>query len=216
MATNDSVLLGTEDGMGGKVEVLAEHYQKTFELTLMTWEKRNQTFLLLLGVVGAATLLTFNVPQAQPLLVDLVMKVLGVTDANRATELRASFPYGLIQSILLMVVLYLMLILYHRTATIQRFYRYLAALENELREVLALTGNAASFTRESSFYQAHKPVLGRFVAASYIGMLGLLLVAFLGLRIVGDFTSGNVWIAAVDVLLAVPTLVFFYGYARSS
>jgi len=202
--------------MGVKVDVLAEHYQKTFELALATWEKRNQTFLLLLGVVGAATLLTFNVPQAQPLLVDLVMKVLGITDTNRAAELRTSFPYGLIQSILLMVVMYLMLILYHRTATIQRFYKYMSLLENEIRDSLALPSTAASFTRESSFYQAHKPVLGRFVAASYIGMLGLLLVSFLGLRIVGDITTGNMWVAVVDVVLAIPTLVFFYGYARSS
>ena len=199
-----------------KIDVLAEHYQKTFELALMTWEKRNQTFLLLLGVVGAATLLTFNVPQAQPLLVDVVMKILGITDTNRAAELRASFPYGVIQSILLMVVMYLMLILYHRTATIQRFYKYMALLENEIRDALALTSTAASFTRESSFYQAHRPVLGRFVAASYIGMLGLLLASFLGFRIAGDVTNGNMWVAAVDLVLALPTLVFFYGYARSS
>jgi hypothetical protein len=71
-------------------------------------------------------------------------------------------------------------------------------------------------TRESTFYELHKPVLGRFVAASYIGMLGLLLVSFLGLRILGDLNAGSWWVAAADVLLAVPTLVFFYGYARSS
>jgi hypothetical protein len=198
------------------VNVLAEHYQKTFELTLMTWEKRNRTFLLLLGVVGVATLLTFNVPQAQPLLADLVMKALDISDTNRATELRSSFPYGLIQSILLMVVMYLMLLLYHRTATIQRFYKYLALLENDIRDALAMTGTPTSFTRESSFYQMHKPVLGRFVAVSYAGMLGLLLVSFLGFRIVGDVSTGNLWVATVDIMLAIPTLVFFYGYARSS
>ena len=163
--------MGKEGEVGEKVSVLAEHYQKTFELALMTWEKRNRTFLFLLGVVGVATLLTFNVPQAQPLLADLVMKVLDIADTNRAAELRSSFPYGLIQSILLMVVMYLMLILYHRTVTIQRFYKYLALLENEIRDALALTDTATSFTRESSFYQTHKPVLGPFVAVAYVGML---------------------------------------------
>ncbi len=202
--------------MKDKTEILAEHYQKTFELALMTWEKRNQTFLLLLAVVGAATLLTFNVPQAQPLLADLITKVLGITDTKRAAELRNSFPYGLLQSILLMVVLYLTLLLYHRTATIQRFYRYMAILENEIRLGLGLNGDTASFTRESTFYQAYKPVLGRFVAATYIGMLGLLLASFLGFRIWVDVASGDWWVASVDVALALPTLIFFYGYARSS
>src|SRR5262245_65882553 len=96
----------------GTEKLLAEHYQKTFELTLTVWEQRNRTFLILLAVVGVASLLTFNVSQAQPLLADLISKTVGVEDATRRAELRTSFPYGLIQSILLMVVLYLTLLLY--------------------------------------------------------------------------------------------------------
>ncbi len=197
-------------------QILADHYQKTFELTLTTWEKRNQTFLLLLAVVGVATLLTFKVSQAEPLLVDLVVKLLDIKEEVRYDELRRSFPYGLIQSILLMVIMYLTLILYHRTATIQRFYRYLAKLETELRSELALPVTAVTFTRESTFYSEHNPILGRFVAMSYIALLGCLLVTFLGFRIFSDFMSGNVVVAVADLLLAVPTAIFFYGYARSS
>ena len=52
-------------------------------------------------MVGSASLLTFNVSQAQPLLVDIVMNLVGVADQKRAEELRASFPYGLLQSNLL-------------------------------------------------------------------------------------------------------------------
>jgi hypothetical protein len=87
-------------------ELLAEHYQKTFELTLSVWEQRNRTFLMLLGVVGAASLLTFNVSQAQPILADLIAEAVGAEGATRRAELRTSFPYGILQSILLMVVLY--------------------------------------------------------------------------------------------------------------
>jgi hypothetical protein len=38
--------------------VVAEHYQKTYELTLQMWEQRNTTLLYLIAVVGAAALLT--------------------------------------------------------------------------------------------------------------------------------------------------------------
>lgn len=199
--------------MSSNAEILAEHYQKTFELTLITWEKRNQTFLLLLAVVGVATLLTFNVAQAEPLLVDLVAKMLDINESSRKTELRGSFPYGLVQSILLMVVLYLTVILYHRTATIQRFYMYLAHLEPEIRKHLTLPAESKSFTRESDFYAVHRPLLGKFVAASYIGMLGLLLFAFLGMRIYSDFSSGNYGAGIVDIFLSIPTVVFFCAYA---
>src|SRR5882672_8946377 len=124
--------------MDDVTKLTAEHYQKTYELTLQMWEQRNTTFLLLLTVVGAATVLTFNVPQAQPLLVDIIAKFVGITDAERLKDLRQSFPYGVVQSILLMTVLYLMVILYHRTVFIQRCYAYLGAIEPELKKSLRL------------------------------------------------------------------------------
>jgi len=202
--------------MTTEVGLLADHYQKTFELTLETWERRNRTFLLLLVVVGVATLLTFNVAQAEPLLVDWIAKLLGITDGSRIRELRGSFPYGILQSILLMVIFYLTVVLYHRTATIHRFYKYLALIEPEIRHGMNLSPHSHSFTRESTFYLKHKPFLGRFVAASYVGSLGLLLVSFLGARIFTDFSHGNFGVGLSDLVVALPTGMFFYAYARTS
>jgi hypothetical protein len=196
--------------------LLAEHYQKSYEATLDVWNQRNQTFLILLAVVGAATLLEFNASQAQPLLVDLISKVLSVVDPQRQKELRASFPYGLIQSILLMVVLYLTLVLYHRTTFIYRSYSYLGALENEIRAGLGLAADSIAFTREGSFYYATRPLLAAAVGAAYVGMLGLLLFAFLGMRIHTDFNSGNKWFLFADIFLAIPTLMFYGAYALST
>ncbi|MEE8586796.1 MAG: hypothetical protein V3T83_18290 [Acidobacteriota bacterium] len=202
--------------MDDATKLTAEHYQKTYELTLQMWEQRNTTFLLLLAVVGAATVLTFNIPQAEPLLVDLIAKVVGITEAARLKELRLSFPYGVVQSILLMIILYLTVILYHRTAFIRRCYLYLGAIEPEIKSGLGLPTQAVVFTRESTFYQQHKAPFARYVAATYIAMLGSLLVIFLGSRVYADFAAGSLLVAAIDVALAAPTLLFFIGYARSS
>jgi hypothetical protein len=202
--------------MDEKTTLLAEHYQKTYELTLQMWEQRNTTFLLLLAVVGSAAVLTFNIPQAEPLLVDVIAKIVGISDAARLKELRQSFPYGIVQSILLMIILYLMVILYHRTAFIQRCYAYVGSLESEIKRGLGLPEEAVAFTRESKFYRNHKAPFARFVAITYIGTLGVLLVAFLGTRIYADFAAGNWIIGLVDIALAVPTLLFFVGYGRLS
>jgi hypothetical protein len=196
--------------------LLAEHYQKTFEVTLEVWNQRNKTFLLLLAVVGGATLLTFNAAQAQPLLVDLIAKLLSIQDASRHKELRASFPYGLIQAILLMIVLYLTLVLYHRTMFIQRSYKYLGKLEGEIRSGLNLDTTSAAFTREGAFYEGNTPRLRHAVAIAYVGMLGLLLLAFLGMRIFSDFAAGSYLLGILDVLVASPTLLFFGAYASAS
>jgi hypothetical protein len=198
-------------------KLITEHYQKTYELTLQVWEQRNRTFLLLLAAVGAATLLTFKVSQAEPLLVDIIAKTVDVTDDQvRLNELRQSFPYGVVQSILLMVILYLMVVLYHRTVFIRRCYDYLAALEPEIKTRLDLPAETTAFTRESTFYQKRKAPFAGFVAPTYIAMLGCLLVAFLGARVYADFSSGNMLAVLIEVALAAPTLLFFVGYARSS
>lgn len=202
--------------MDDATRLTAEHYQHTYELTLKMWEQRNTTLLLLLLVVGGATVLTYNVPQARPLLVDLIAKVLAITSPDRLKELQLSFPYGLVQSILLMIILYLMVILYHRTVFIRRCYRYLAALEPEIKAGLALPPAAVAFTRESTFYKQDAAPFSRYVGLTYIVMLGLLLLSFLGLRIAADFASGNTWIGIADLIIAAPTLLFFAGYARAS
>lgn len=205
-----------EESMADSAELIAEHYQKTYEVTLQVWGQRNQTFLVLLGVVGAATLLTFNAAQTQPLLLDLIAKLLSIENSTRQQELRASFPYGLIQTILLMVVLYLTLVLYHRTTSIKRNYVYLGKLEDELRTLLGLSAGSIAFTREGRFYESNSPALRHAVGIAYIGMLGLLLFAFLGMRIYTDLGSGNYLVAAVDFVLALPTALFFIAYVRAS
>lgn len=204
-----------EGRMREGTELIAEHYQKTYELTLAMWEQRNRTFLLLLVAVGAATLLTFDVSEAQPLLADLIAKTFGVEDAARRARLHESFPYGVIQSILLMVVLYLMVILYHRTAFIVRSYRYLEAVENDIRAGLPAGQALVSFTREGAFYKGSRPALSRLAGAAYIVMLGLLLAAFLGKRIYTDLKEAGA-LAAADIFLAIPTLLFFAAYALES
>lgn len=197
-------------------ELLAEHYQKTYELTLSMWEQRNRTFLVLLGTVGVATFLTFNVSQAQPLLVDVIAHVLGIEDQARLKELRSSFPYGVIQSILLIAILYLIVILYHRTSFIIRNYRYLEAVEKDIREGLSLSKNSVSFTREGVFYFANKPKMSSLVGVTYVLMLALLLIAFLGMRIYIDFKSGSVLFVMIDFVVGFLILLFWGAYAESS
>jgi hypothetical protein len=58
-------------------ELLAVHYQKSYEVTSDHWRQRNRIFLILVGVIGAATLLTFRESETQPLLVSWIAETLG-------------------------------------------------------------------------------------------------------------------------------------------
>jgi small-conductance mechanosensitive channel len=202
--------------MKDNAEILAEHYQKTYELTYDLWKQRNQTFLILLAVIGGATLLTFSATQTNPLLVRWVAKVLDVTDKQDIQELGRSFPFGLLQSLLLVVVFYLVVNLYHRALYVLRNYRYLAALEREIRGQLGVASEAIAFTREGSFYWSDRAFLQSAVKWCYIVLVGCLLFAFLGGRIYEDFETRTLALAVVDLAISIATSLFFLEYARSS
>lgn len=202
--------------MTERTTALVGHYQKTYELTYTHWRQRNRTFLILLGVISVATLLIFGGSKTDSMLVYFIAKLVGATDAAGREAIRQGLPFGLVQSILLMVVFYLTVNLYHRALYVLRSYRYLGRLEQEIRQDLALPADSIAFTRESSFYWNDRPPLSGWVKWIYILMLGLLLLAFLGARIIGDFHSHSYLLGLVDLIIALPTLLFFYAYARSS
>ena len=199
-----------------KGKILAEHYQKTYELTSNHWRQRNRTFLLLLGMIAVAALLTFRVPHSEGLLVDFIAKMLSISDPARLKALRNSFPFGIVQTILLLVVFYLMVNLYHRSVNVLRSYRYLGELEADIRRELELPDGTAAFTREGEFYKTCRDWPSKWVKRAYIILLVFLLLAFLIGKIADDFRNATFLFAVVDIIVAVPTLFFFWAYARAS
>jgi hypothetical protein len=171
---------------------------------------------MLLAVIGAATLLTFSATQTNPLLVRWIAKLLDVTDKQDIQELGRSFPFGLLQSLLLVVVFYLVVNLYHRALYVLRNYRYLAALESEIRGQLGTPSESIAFTREGSFYWSDRAFLQSAVKWCYIVLVGCLLFAFLGGRIYEDFRARTLALAVVDLAVSIATSLFFLAYARSS
>jgi hypothetical protein len=202
--------------MDEKAKLLVDHYQKTFELTYELWEQRNRTFLILIGVIGAATLLTFRIFEANSLLVDLVAKALNITDPNRVETLRKSFPFGILQSVLLFVIFYLMMNLYHRAVSVLRNYRYLGLLETEIRKYLNLLDTEVAFSREGNFYWHNRGWVLGVVKWIYFALLGALLLSFLVGKSINDISTGSRILIAVDALMGIPTLFFFGAYVKSS
>ena len=199
-----------------KPELLVSHYQKTHEVTLEMWKQRNRLFLYLLIVVGVASFLALGPQEAHSLLVDMLAKILDISDNERIDELRTSFPYNLIQTLLLIVVFYLMVNLYHRSRFVIRNYMYLGFLEKEIRQELKLSKADAAFTRESRFYWRTRDSLAWLVKWAFFILLGGLLALFLGSRIVCDVTNGEIFFIIVDLAAAALIVVFYVGYIFSS
>lgn len=195
---------------------LIDHYQKTYELTYEFWKQRNNTFLFLLAFIALGTITTFGGTETNSLLVDFVAKAFGVTDTNRINEIRSGFPFSLLQSTILIVVFYLMVNLYHRSIYVLRNFKYIAALENEIRENLEINEEKIFFTRESKFYWSARPRLLSITKWFYIFLLGSLLLTFLFGRVYNDINIKNYYLAIVEGVVSIFILIYFGGYAFQS
>ena len=195
--------------------LLAEHYQRTYELTYDFWRQRNRLFLLLVAAIAVTALLTAQVPEANSLLADLVARSVGVSDnSKRVEELRRGLPYALIQSALLIVVFYLMFSLYHRTSNVRRLYSYLAKVEADLCSLMNF--GTTGFTREGKHYDGWQPTPLKAVGFIYTGLLGALLITMFAVRIFQDVRSNGAWTIIVDIVIAISTLGFYGAYALDS
>ena len=192
------------------IQTLAEHYQKTFEVTYEMWKQRNKLYLVLLSLVSVATLVTFQAPQANSLLIDWVANLVGVTDPSRIAEIRVGFPFAILQSALVMAVFYVMINLYQHNRIIWHNDSYLRSLEKEMRDLIGLEVESKIFTRESSYNTGESFRDGVLIARTYVVSLGLLLSAFLGGRIVEDIRLGNLLLVIIDSLLSFMIFIYFF------
>src|SRR5215510_6155572 len=107
---------------GGKLtELLVEHYQQTYEKTYEMWRERNRMFPTLAAVIGGGALLAFRIPEAESLFVALLGSIFHLDPALQAS-LQKSFPFEILQTVIMVVVFHLMLDLYRYTLDINRSY----------------------------------------------------------------------------------------------
>ena len=197
-------------------EVLADHYQKTFEIAHEHWKERNKIFVTLVLTAGIGLLLLLRVPEANSLLVDAITKFLGVTDAERIKTLYANFPFNILLSGVLVVMFYLMQRLYSTNLSVMRNYMYLGAIEKELRIHLNLPPKSVSFSREGDFYWHRRSMMQSMSKYYYVVVLFIILIPFIVFKLIADFQELNFIVIFVDVAVSLMTVLYWREYALSS
>lgn len=199
--------------MNNNIDVLVKHYQNIHELTYRFREQRNKTFVILLVILGIVTLLALRVPQTDSLLIDIIAKIAG---SKRTAELRSSFPFAILQSILMVAILNLIIDLHNLNLRVNRNFQYLGGLENEIRTQLELGGESTFFTLEGKFYDRHwKPSLG-MISVVYILIIGFLLTSVIVTKIINDFQHFQYILGIVDIALSLFIFAFFCAYVLST
>ncbi len=197
-------------------DVLAEHYQKTFEVAYDSWKERNKLFVYLVLVAGLGLMLLLRVPTADDLLVDAIAKFLNITDPLRKAELQNGFPFDILLSAILVTMFYFMQRLYSTNLSVMRTYMYLGALEKEIRESLRLPANSVSFTREGSFYWGKRTKMQFMSKYYYTIVLFIILIPFIVFKVIADFQAQNFSVLLVDTTVSLMTILYWWEYAQAS
>lgn len=199
------------------IKILAEHYQRSYEVTYKFWRQRNGVFLVLLALIAASALLIASPSGGHPLLLSALAGYLGVTNCSDVASLQSAFPFQLVDSVLLLGVFYATVNLYHRACAVLRGYDYLGAMEKEIRSMLGLDAGFVSFTREGDFYKNQR-LGGRLktVKYAYALLLGFLLLLFLFERMRYDWYHSSPWLFVFDSLVALATLFYYGVYVEAS
>lgn len=198
------------------IQAITEHYQNTFELTYEMWKERNRLFVYLVLTAGVGLILLLRIPQANALLIDVVVKFLSITDKTRISELQTNFPFEVLLSTVMVIIFYLMQKLYSTNLSVLRNYLYLGAMENEIRAQLHLTAESVSFTREGSFYWGRRSFAQNISKWLYVVVIFISIVPFTALKTVNDFVSWNYVIGVVDAIISILTFVYLWEYAVSA
>jgi hypothetical protein len=191
--------------------IIADHYQKTFDLTYNLWQERNKNFIMLLIISAAEILIAYRTEQVTGVLAAIYKALTDLSLDEATNAINNGFPFNILQTILLAVILFLMIQIYHRTSHINRSYGYLGALETDIRERLKSHVGETSFTREGDYYKNNRPKLLKLTGLVYAIFLGFLLV----LVYFGGYwieSTKNTSKTLIDYIILVTIALYYFSY----
>ena len=198
------------------VDVLAGHYQKTFEVAYEYWKERNRQFVILVLTAVIGLLMIQRGALVNELLVKYIVKYFALTDQTLIGEISKAIPFNLLLSGVLVTMFYFMQRLYSTNLSVMRNYLYLGALEEEIRKHLGLPTGSVAFTREGSFYWGRRSRIQAMSKYYYVVVLFIILAPFIGFKLIADLESPNLLVTAVDVVVSIMAFLYWWAYARSS
>ncbi len=154
--------------------LLVEDYRIAKDSNAETWKERNRNFIILVICCGLYVLISFRDSEITQLLNAILRKY--VESEKQTNTDVVSLPFTLLQVALMIVILYLVINIYHRTRGIFRNFIYLNKLELTIHDKLKL-GDATGFGRENSYYQNDLPSFQTVTKLVYVVVLGMLFCA---------------------------------------
>ncbi|MDP8229863.1 MAG: hypothetical protein P9L93_02035 [Candidatus Gorgyraea atricola] len=157
-----------------KLQILAEHYNSTYDTLVVKIKERDKFFLLVLVILIVKLFRIYTPEEAILVLTQLISSRLGVT---------APLNFSFIESVIWFCLLAAVLRYFQSVVYLERQYDYTHKLESQLS---AHFENSA-FVRESSAYLKNFPLFLNWASFLYTVFFPILLMVIIGCKVTYDF-----------------------------
>lgn len=183
------------------VEILYDHYKETFSLSKKAQDKRNKNFIVLCILEAILFLLLIRPEIAFDLIQKGIKKELDVT---------LQLSNTIIQTLLWLLIAYVMIRYIQDMLYIERQYVYLDDLEKEI----ATLSSTKIFAREGDNYQKNYPMVLNFIDLFYKMLIPVLFALINILRIYKEWTLPNKSYEALvcDTILFISIFIIDWFY----
>ena len=169
-------------------ELLLDHYKDTFQHILYHWKLRNRFFVYVLILIAVIALDTYQ-PGA---LSDLVNAYIAKTLQSSGQGVPA-LDFAVIRSATWFLLLSLVIQYYQRSISVDRQYRYIANLEEQICQIMGgdfVTREGKAYSSKTGVFkpeeQGKRPLFLRAVGPLYIYFFPLILTIFVGFKLVRE------------------------------
>ena len=169
-----------------RAKLLLAHHKDTFQIILYHWKARNRLFLFILTLIALIALDFYSQSSISQWVNAFIKKYLG--------DDVPTLDFEIMGTITIFLLLTLVIEYYKRSINVDRQYRYLISVEENICH--AMSGDYV--TREGKSYFSRtgvpeidgknkRPIYLRFVGPMYTYFFPVVLILFLGYKIIHDF-----------------------------
>ena len=183
------------------LEILYDHYKETFSLSKEAQSRRNKSFVVLCILEAFSFLLLIRPEKAFELILEGI---------NKELDMTLQLSNTIIQTLLWLLIVYIMIRYIQDMLYIERQYIYLDSLEKEISNL----GSVNIFAREGANYQKDYPMVLNFIDLFYKMLMPIFFALINVVRIYKEWVlSDKITIAIIcDTVLFLSIFIIDWFY----
>lgn len=166
------------------VDIIYDHYKETFNLSKESQNKRNKCFVILCFLEAISFLMTVHSEVATYILLNII---------NEVTDMELVFGKSILQSLLWVLVAYILIRYVQLNIYIERQYEYISRLEDGITSAL----KGVKIDRESGSYLKNYPAILNIIDCLYKWFFPLLFLSINIVRIIIEWKELGICLAVI-------------------